>query len=861
MEGGGGDRGRGRVGSRRDDDKPKTVDVPCKLPEQMMPFAERFFSWFPEVVVCLGQPDLEELFELQGAELRLEDHGDHKLVLVRLRRRRRARHGIDGRRGTKKGLPIPAPQRTASLELSAFASGKAETTKSVCCQEPIGTSASAVVRAALFGAEPGRAEKAETLLRAAPRQAERRCGDVRTAFAAAAGDAELDGASAAAHDEGGRAGRGTSSADCGRPPSGAGATDSLLRLLSPSAVAAASPAMVAARTTHLTPAVASTAPATPATLAANTGVAAMAEGPGLNSEQAACDERITRSAGHGLATDRQPTQPRPATGKTLQERRKYLNLSGLPELQKQDANHTSAPSNGARLEDLRQQPVLSTTNLRGPFPGAFPHRRTLIAFDWDDTLCPTSWIKTLLNDHIEDKADWQLPLSGCKAPKGLDFDWRYNIPKWFGQPLPDLPDVQESMNRLQDAIIHVIRTAQDFGVVVIVTNAVNGWVEKTTRRWLPRLTEWLFGHGTRPGIHVLYAQEEYKKSEGGNDRADLAWVDRMGELMAWKKAAMAAALVKIDDLYRVMPRSASNKTRGRSRSPTAQTLDRGCGNDATHDTTGNRARGGTEETIPCLPGMAHPGHVPSTGQAAIGVTADGAAQPAALVARPGALVEATAVASSEPSLRTVPWQADSCAKGLINFLSIGDTEAEAEAAWLAVLEHQAVGLGCGSLTENASPADAIREAVGTTTPVEGDADEATDTSSKPAASTARRRRQGRCLSTPPGPHPLSDSGPIAVDACPRDELSWGPCGAGTSVAGVGQRPQGSGPWVKVLKMSEVPTVGDLVEQLQVLARKLPYLVAARSHLRLTSEDLMGDVIGHSSRAEVRQLLSLRTQTV
>merc|ERR1719482_1825425 len=34
--------------------------------------------------------------------------------------------------------------------------------------------------------------------------------------------------------------------------------------------------------------------------------------------------------------------------------------------------------------------LLSTRRL---LPGAFPTRRTVLFFDWDDTLCPTTWIR------------------------------------------------------------------------------------------------------------------------------------------------------------------------------------------------------------------------------------------------------------------------------------------------------------------------------------------------------------------------------------------------------------------------------------------------------------------------------------
>eukprot|EP00428_Durinskia_dybowskii_P001083 CAMPEP_0170306480 /NCGR_PEP_ID=MMETSP0116_2-20130129/53630_1 /TAXON_ID=400756 /ORGANISM="Durinskia baltica, Strain CSIRO CS-38" /LENGTH=152 /DNA_ID=CAMNT_0010558563 /DNA_START=38 /DNA_END=493 /DNA_ORIENTATION=- len=65
------------------------------LPEAVVPFAERFFAWFPEVLVSLGSPGLVDHFDLpphSGAHIRLEDTGKHKVVEVRLARKRGRGH-------------------------------------------------------------------------------------------------------------------------------------------------------------------------------------------------------------------------------------------------------------------------------------------------------------------------------------------------------------------------------------------------------------------------------------------------------------------------------------------------------------------------------------------------------------------------------------------------------------------------------------------------------------------------------------------------------------------------------------------------------------------------------------------------
>jgi len=180
-----------------------------------------------------------------------------------------------------------------------------------------------------------------------------------------------------------------------------------------------------------------------------------------------------------------------------------------------------------------------------PLPGAFPNWRTIIFLDWDDTLCPTSWIRQLLKFHLSDQRDWD--------PAGMSMGQGHKPPEWFGQPLPDLPDECDAIDRLQRAVINVINVAQSLGVVCIVTNALEGWVEKTIKKWLPQLVPYIQGHGARPPIKVLYGQQHYRCPAPESVAANLSWVDSTREFTMWKKDAMRFALGITDDLYRVRP--------------------------------------------------------------------------------------------------------------------------------------------------------------------------------------------------------------------------------------------------------------------------------------------------------------------
>ncbi|CAK0819291.1 unnamed protein product, partial [Prorocentrum cordatum] len=185
--------------------------------------------------------------------------------------------------------------------------------------------------------------------------------------------------------------------------------------------------------------------------------------------------------------------------------------------------------------------------LQQPMPGAFPHHRTVIFMDWDDTLCPTTWIRNLLKEHLSEQWEW------AEGEFGFDdFDWKDRIPAWFNQPLPDLPHIHDSIAELQLAVIDLIKVAQTYGVVCIVTNAVDGWVLKTCKKWLPKLKQYINGHGAIPPIAVLYGQQEYlhRKPHPASPAASLPFVDSQGELMLWKLEAFAKGLEHTSELYR-----------------------------------------------------------------------------------------------------------------------------------------------------------------------------------------------------------------------------------------------------------------------------------------------------------------------
>lgn len=87
----------------------------------------------------------------------------------------------------------------------------------------------------------------------------------------------------------------------------------------------------------------------------------------------------------------------------------------------------------------------------------FKPDQTIIIFDWDDTLCPSSWIRANKRE-----------LS-------------------FFRPAPKTEKFQRPLRELQVQCEHVLKLAMKLGNVIIVTNAMEPWVETSCRNFLPQL--------------------------------------------------------------------------------------------------------------------------------------------------------------------------------------------------------------------------------------------------------------------------------------------------------------------------------------------------------------------------------------
>lgn len=105
---------------------------------------------------------------------------------------------------------------------------------------------------------------------------------------------------------------------------------------------------------------------------------------------------------------------------------------------------------------LRIQTIESTMST-GSQADYFKPEQTIIIFDWDDTICPSTWIQA--NRRV---------LS-------------------FFRPVPDDELYQRPLMELQAHAEAVLQQAMQMGSVVIITNAADPWVEVSCRNFLPKL--------------------------------------------------------------------------------------------------------------------------------------------------------------------------------------------------------------------------------------------------------------------------------------------------------------------------------------------------------------------------------------
>jgi len=100
-----------------------------------------------------------------------------------------------------------------------------------------------------------------------------------------------------------------------------------------------------------------------------------------------------------------------------------------------------------------------------------PHQ-TLVIFDWDDTLFPTSFLNRVGFDKVQSEAK-----------------------------------LQNALNRIDKCVSKLLSKAVRFGRTCIITNASKNWVETSSETYLPLTFRFL----QKNGIAVISARSKYEK--------------------------------------------------------------------------------------------------------------------------------------------------------------------------------------------------------------------------------------------------------------------------------------------------------------------------------------------------------------
>ncbi|KAG9403657.1 hypothetical protein AC1031_006307 [Aphanomyces cochlioides] len=108
--------------------------------------------------------------------------------------------------------------------------------------------------------------------------------------------------------------------------------------------------------------------------------------------------------------------------------------------------------------------------------------RTIAVFDWDDTLCPSSWLNA----------------------QGL-------LPLYRGHVVPLNSMVRQVLSALEERIFALLTKAMSYGPVFVVTAAEKGWVEAASTMYMPTISA-LFKKSN--DVHVVSARSWFETTFG-----------------------------------------------------------------------------------------------------------------------------------------------------------------------------------------------------------------------------------------------------------------------------------------------------------------------------------------------------------
>lgn len=126
--------------------------------------------------------------------------------------------------------------------------------------------------------------------------------------------------------------------------------------------------------------------------------------------------------------------------------------------------------------------------------------RTVVVFDWDDTLCPSSWL------HAENL-----------------------LPKYRGHEILATSEQRRILALIEANVVRLLEKAVSYGPVFVVTAAEYGWVEMSCALYLPRVQHML----ELSDIHIVSARSWYEQTFGGGGDSN-SWKHEVMQLIARK---------------------------------------------------------------------------------------------------------------------------------------------------------------------------------------------------------------------------------------------------------------------------------------------------------------------------------------
>ncbi|TMW65911.1 hypothetical protein Poli38472_003676 [Pythium oligandrum] len=147
-----------------------------------------------------------------------------------------------------------------------------------------------------------------------------------------------------------------------------------------------------------------------------------------------------------------------------------------------------------------------------------PRRPVISVFDWDDTVCPSSWL------HREGLLAAYKLVDGPVEPQDSSFGGQASE----SSPHEMSPGHRLALHQFEEHVIALLQYARQFGPVFIVTAAKLQWVRSCAEYFLPRVLQTLIKSET---VHVISAREFYlgRKQRSaaplgpGDEGTPLAW--------------------------------------------------------------------------------------------------------------------------------------------------------------------------------------------------------------------------------------------------------------------------------------------------------------------------------------------------